>query len=63
LIKDNKDLLPLLYIIVDTILGERSAALDIKHIDASPLPEEPREKGLYPIEKLPAFVSYYKSRK
>ena len=62
LIKSNKALMPLLYIMIDTLLGERSAALDIKYVDANSLPDQPKEKGLYPIEKLPAFLAYRISR-
>lgn len=61
-IKNSKDLMPLLYMMIATIVGERSAALDIKHIDASLLPEMPSQKGIHPISKLPAFLAYYKSR-
>ena len=61
-IKDSKDLIPMLYMMIDTIVGERSAALDIKFVDASLLPEMPSGKGIHPILKLPEFMAYYKSR-
>ncbi|MFI5131645.1 MAG: hypothetical protein ACHQFX_16705 [Chitinophagales bacterium] len=62
LIKNDKDLMPLLYMMLDTILGERSAALDIKHVGIGLQPDDPKEKGMHPILDLPAYIMSHKSR-
>ena len=62
LIKDNETLTPLLYKMLDTIVGEKSFALDIDYVDTDLLPDEPEEEGLYPILELPKYIEWYKSQ-
>jgi hypothetical protein len=61
LIKDNETLTPLLYKMLDTILGEKSFALDIHYVDTDLLPDDPEEEGLYPILELPKYIEWHKS--
>jgi hypothetical protein len=61
LIKDNEYLTPLLYKMIDTIVGEKSFALDIKYVDTDLQPDDPEEEGMYPIIELPGYISWYKS--
>jgi hypothetical protein len=61
LIKDNATLIPLLYKMLDTIVGEKSFALDIKYVDTDLLPDKP-EEGLYPILELPKYIEWHKSQ-
>lgn len=62
LIKDNETLTPLLYKMLDTIVGEKSFALDINYVDTDLLPDGPEEEGLYPILELPEFIEWHKSQ-
>jgi hypothetical protein len=62
IIKDNETLTPLLYKMLDTILGEKSFALDIQYVDTDLLPEDPEEEGLYPIIELPSYIEWHKSQ-
>lgn len=62
LIKDNEILMTLLYKMLDTILGEKSFALDIDYVDTGLQPDNPEEQGLYPILELPNYISWHKSQ-
>ncbi|MCA0399085.1 MAG: hypothetical protein LCH51_16935 [Bacteroidetes bacterium] len=62
LIKDNETLTPLLYKMLDTIVGEKSFALDIHYVDTDLLPDEPEDEGLYPILELPEYIEWHKSQ-
>ena len=61
LIKDNEILTPVVYKMLDTLLGEKSFALDISYVDTDLQPDNPEDEGLYPILELPAFVAWHKS--
>ena len=62
LIKDNESLTPLLYKMLDTIIGEKSFALDIHYVDTDLLPNDPKVEGLYPILELPQYIKWHKSQ-
>lgn len=62
LIKDNKTLTPLLYKMLDTIVGEKSFALDIHYVDTELLPDEPETEGLHPILELSEYIEWHKSK-
>ena len=62
LIKDNETLTPLLYKMLDTIIGEKSFALDIHYVDTDLLPNDPKVEGLYPILELPQYIKWHKSQ-
>ena len=62
LIKDDETLTPLLYKMLDTIVGEKSFALDIHYVDTDLLPDEPEDEGLYPILELPEYIEWHKSQ-
>lgn len=59
LVKESETLMPLLYKMLDTIVGERSFALDIDYVDTDILPDQPEEEGLLPILELPAYIQWY----
>jgi hypothetical protein len=61
LVKDNEHLTPLLYKMLDTILGEKSFASDINYFDTDLQPDDPEEEGIYPIIELPGYISWFKS--
>lgn len=62
LVKDSEWLRPAVYKILDTILGEKSFALDIDYVAIDQLPDEPEEEGLIELSELPAFVVWKKSK-
>ena len=62
LIENKKLLITVLYKMLDTILGEKSFALNINYVDADLQPDEPGKKGMHPILKLPAFIKWYISK-
>ena len=49
--------------ILDTGLGERSAALDLQHVEVTRLPATPAEKGFRRLPELPAYISERRGRK
>ena len=63
LLKDNETLTPLLYKMLDTIVGEKAFALDIHYVDTDLLPDDPEEEGLYPILELPKYIEWHKSQR
>jgi hypothetical protein len=50
------------YQLFDTILGEKSAALDIKHVEVDILPNKPEEKGLIELTELQKYVFWRKTK-
>jgi len=61
-IKTNNWLENAVYKMLDTVLGEKSFALDIDFIDIAELPEDPEEKGLINLSELKAFISWKKKK-
>lgn len=59
-IKDNEVLMPLLYKMLDTIVGERSFALDIHYVDTGSFPDNEEEDELLPIIDLPKYIVWHK---
>jgi hypothetical protein len=49
-----------LLVILDTGLGERSAALDIQHIQLSSLPLDPESLGYIELPELPNYIAWKK---
>ena len=62
LVKDNETLTPLLYKMLDAVVGEKAFALDINYIDTDLLPDDPEDEGLYPILELPNYIEWHKSQ-
>ena len=62
LIKDNEILTTLLYKMLDTILGEKSFALNIAYVETDLQPDDPEEEGLYPILELSEYIEWHKSQ-
>jgi hypothetical protein len=50
------------YKVLDTLLGEKSFALDIDHIDFGKLPEKPEEENMIELTELSAYVKWRKSK-
>jgi hypothetical protein len=49
------------FLILDIVLGERSSALDLHHIEVGPLPENPEEEGFFPLSKLKEYIETKKN--
>jgi hypothetical protein len=63
LIKDSETLTPLLYKMLDTILGEKSFALNIAYIETNLQPDDPQqEDGMYPILELSEYIERHKKQ-
>jgi len=52
------DYLFIIYQILDSVLGEKSHALDIHQVDVGSLGNEPEKAGLLPLNKLPAYIKW-----
>src|SRR6202035_3750212 len=61
LVKDNKILMTLLYKMLDSILGEKSFAIDIQYVDAELQPDDPEEEGMYQLLELPDYIKWRKT--
>ena len=53
MITDNKISMSLLYKMLDSILGEKSFALDIQCMHVELQPDDPEVEGMYKILELP----------
>ncbi|WAC75076.1 hypothetical protein OU995_10410 [Roseateles sp. SL47] len=51
-----------LLVILDTALGEKSAATDVDVVELCELPEDPQEEGFLPLPELSSYVEWRRSR-
>ncbi|MBS1564755.1 MAG: hypothetical protein JST39_10215, partial [Bacteroidetes bacterium] len=49
------------YIILESVLGERSTALDIHYLEVNTPPENPEKEDLFLVETLPAYIEMRRS--
>lgn len=49
-------------VIVDTAIGERSAALDIAHLEVGDLPSDPDGSGYIELPDLPAYIAFFRRK-
>lgn len=59
-VRDKENLLSAVYKMLDTVIGERSFALDIQYVDAAALPEDPESEGLFELWELPQYLAWKK---
>ncbi|RAV99276.1 hypothetical protein [Pseudochryseolinea flava] len=50
------------YLALDSILGEKSTALNVQHVEVDDLPENPEEGGLMNLTELPEYITWKKSK-
>jgi hypothetical protein len=62
LIKRFEWLRPAVYKILDTILGEKSFALDVDYVEIAQLPDNPEEEGMMQLSELRDFVAWKKAK-
>ncbi|WP_131539552.1 hypothetical protein [Pedobacter nototheniae] len=60
---NQKDFLTAAYLVLDTILGEKSNALDIGHVEIENLSLTSERDELIEFIKLPRYIAWKKSRK
>lgn len=48
--------------VIDAIFGEKSAALDIRHVEIDRLPENPEKQGLIEFRELPEYIAWRKKQ-
>ncbi|HEY4325434.1 MAG TPA: hypothetical protein VGN20_15670 [Mucilaginibacter sp.] len=61
-LKTNDWLDNAVYKMIDTVLGEKSFALDIDYLDIAELPDNPEEKGMIELIELAAFIAWKKKK-
>ncbi|HEY2583304.1 MAG TPA: hypothetical protein VGI43_15945 [Mucilaginibacter sp.] len=61
-LKENDWFKNAVYKMLDTVLGEKSFAIDINHVDYGQLPEKPEEHGMIELAELPAYIKWKKSK-
>lgn len=50
------------YIVLDSILGEKLASLNIQHVEVGDLPKNPKEEGLMSLTELTEYIRWKKSK-
>ena len=61
-LKTSKWLESAVYKMLDTVLGEKSFALDIDYLDLGDLPDAPDEKGMIELIDLPGYIAWKKKK-
>jgi hypothetical protein len=59
----SKDFTFIAYLMLDTILGEKSTALDINYLDVAILPVDPENNGFIHLSELKEFVTWHTNSK
>ena len=63
LVKDSDWLTAAVFKVLDTVLGEKTLALDINYVDVKPMPDgKPEDNGLIELTDLLAFVNWKKKK-
>lgn len=60
-LKEYDWLRPAMYKILESILGEKSFALDLQYVDIGELPALPSEEGMMQIGQLPKYIDWKKA--
>ncbi len=57
----EKDFLQAVYLLLDNVLGEKAAALEIGYVDVKKMPPIPEKEDLIELIKLPRYIQWKKS--
>ena len=60
-LKEQEWLRPVMYKILESIIGEKSFALDLQYVDIGELPALPANEGLIQIAQLPKYIDWKKA--
>lgn len=63
MISDKDGLVSIVYKILNTVIGEKSFALDIQFVDAGLLPDDPEEEGMFELWELPQYIKWKQKAK
>ncbi|TKC54874.1 hypothetical protein FBD94_25750 [Pedobacter hiemivivus] len=63
LLQRKDELLKAVYLVIDSLLGEKSSALDIQHVEVAQLPEDPEKQGLLKLDELPKYIQWKKNNR
>jgi hypothetical protein len=63
IVKESEWFKSAVFKVLDTVLGEKSFALDIHYIDFGKLPDKPENDGMIELSELPAYVKWKKAKK
>lgn len=58
----HNDFLHGTFLLLDTCLGEKSAALDLDFVDVCPLPPDPEDSGMVEFVNVKRFIDWKKNR-
>lgn len=62
-VKQSEWLTAAVFQVLDTVLGEKSFALDIDHVEIQGIPEQPEQEGLMELQELPRYTEWHKEQK
>jgi len=62
IVKESEWFKSAVFKVLDTLLGEKSFAMDIDHVDLGKLSDNPEEQGMIELFELPAFVKWKKAK-
>lgn len=58
----KKDFLNAAYLALDSLLGEKSNALNIQHVEVDDIPDDPEEEGFISLLELPQYINWKESK-
>lgn len=61
-VQNEIDALTCVYLVLDALLGEKSAALDVHHVEINLLQLKPQDQELVDLIELPKYINWKKSK-
>jgi hypothetical protein len=52
-----------IYKVLETLIGEKSFALDVDYVEAGEIPEDPEEEGMMELQEVFDYVEWEKKNK
>jgi len=63
LIKDNEYFMSAVYNMLESLLGEKTFALDVDYVEAGQVPEDPEEEGMMELQEVLEYVNWEKTNR